>query len=111
MCHQNAQLQSFVLDLLKKERGLTEWGAWLGFHRKADDKLYWIDGTPLEGAGYTAWEFGEPNNSLHLGHTEDCGNVGASGEWNDLYCNVLIHYIFSDDPHKIPLVLCQKKTY
>lgn len=103
----SADENSFTLDLLKKERELPEWGAWLGFHRKADDKFYWIDGTPLEG-GYTAWRIGEPNN---VRNKEDCGNVLGTGEWNDLYCNVLIHYIFRDDPHKIPFVLCQKKTY
>lgn len=103
----SADENSFISDLLKKQRGLTEWGAWLGFYRKADNKFYWIDDTPLEGQ-YTAWNFGEPNN--YLGGPEDCGNMVGTGTWNDLYCNLRIQEFWINNPHNNPFALCQKKS-
>jgi len=90
--------------LIQKQTKITEWGAWLGLHRKADTEFYWTDGTPL--AGYTAWYPGEPGSPS----TEKCGQMyGPShlrkGKWNDLKCSL-------DEPWIIwaPVVLCQKTS-
>ena len=85
-------------------------GAWIGILRnQRDDKLYWIDGTPVAG-GYTAWTAGNPSNN---GGREDCGHimgyVGAGWEhqnrkWNDVHCNLM-------EPNFInnyPVILCEK---
>ena len=95
---------NFTFTFLKKQKTVTNLGVWLGFVRKADNKFYWIDDTPLE-KGYTAWASGEPNN---LGGNEKCGNMfgSAGGKWNDLFCDV--------DPAKhlkiAPVILCKKNA-
>ena len=89
---------------------ITWGGAWIGILRnQGDDKLYWIDGTPVAG-GYTAWTPGNPSNN---GGREDCGHimaaVGAGYEsyrrkWNDVHCNLV-------EPNFInnyPFILCEK---
>ena len=78
--------------MFKQATELTWAGAWIGIQRnQADDKLYWIDGTPVSG-GYTAWAPESPNNN---GGREDCGHIfGNTGrgyedyrrKWNDVPC-------------------------
>jgi len=51
-----------IFDLVKKQKTIITWGAWLGFVRKADSKFYWIDDTPLA-RGYTTWASGGPKNT------------------------------------------------
>ena len=85
----SAAENNFIFTLLKKQKTITDWGVWLGFVRKADNKFYWIDDTPLA-KGYTAWASGEPNNATGI---EKCGNMFGSansngGKWNDLSCDV-----------------------
>ena len=99
----SAAENNFIFNLVKKQKTFTAWGAWLGFVRKADNKFYWIDDTPLE-RGYTAWERGEPNSL-----SEKCGNMfGADsrgGKWNDLSSDL--------SPAQLkyaPVILCQKKA-
>lgn len=99
----SAAENTFIFNLVKKQKTFTLWGAWLGFVRKADKKFYWIDGTPLS-RGYTVWGSGEPNNVI-----EKCGNMfgtgGNAGKWNDLICDVNpVHLKFA------PVILCQKKA-
>jgi len=100
----SAAENNFIFDLVKKQKTVTAWGAWLGFVRKADNKFYWIDDTPLA-RGYTAWTSGEPNSL-----SEKCGNMfGAggsnAGKWNDLLCDVNpVHMKYA------PVILCQKKA-
>ena len=100
----SAAENNFIFTLLKKQKTITGLGVWLGFVRKADNKFYWIDDTPLA-KGYTAWASGEPNN---LGGIEKCGNMfgSAGGTWNDLFCDV--------DPAKhlkiAPVILCKKNA-
>ncbi len=78
---------------------------WLGFVRKADNKFYWIDDTPLAGQ-YSPWESGEPNNA-HPG--ENCSNMFGigigQGKWNDLWCDLK-----ESQMKYAPSVLCQKRS-
>ena len=83
----SAAENNFIFTLLKKQKTITDWGVWLGFVRKADNKFYWIDDTPLA-RGYTAWTSGEPNNV-----SEKCGNMFGTphrhgGKWNDIPCDI-----------------------
>ena len=75
-------------------------GAWLGLYRKADNKFYWIDDTPLAGH-YSAWGIGEP---YHF--REKCVHtlLKEEGRWND---NICVWSVKSRS--KAPVVLCQKK--
>lgn len=100
----SATENNFIFTLLKKQKTITDWGVWLGFVRKADNKFYWIDDTPLA-KGYTAWASGQPNNVR-----EKCGNMfgsakGVGGQWNDLFCdpNPANHWKVA------PVILCKKK--
>ena len=99
----SAAENNFIFTLLKKQKTITGLGVWLGFVRKADNKFYWIDDTPLA-KGYTAWASGQPNNVR-----EKCGNMfgstkGVGGQWNDLFCdNPANHWKVA------PVILCKKK--
>ena len=99
----SAAENNFIFALLKKQKTINKRGVWLGFVRKADNKFYWIDDTPLA-RGYTAWASGEPNNARGI---EKCGNMNGLGvgKWNDLPCDI--------NPAKhwkyVPVILCKKK--
>ena len=92
----------FVSNLTNNQNYTTRLGAWLGLHRKADDKFYWTDGT--QPSGYSKWATAEPNNPL----MERCGHVrGQSsiqrGKWNDLPCKLT-----GSHAAEAPVTLCQK---
>lgn len=92
----SAEENDFILRLVTEKLN-NAYGVWLGLQRKADSKLYWIDGTPLEGH-YQNWDIREPNNS---GGSENCVNMyrgGSPGKWNDAPCFWAL----------TPSVLCQK---
>ena len=90
---------------MKKQKTVTNWGVWLGFIRKAGNKFYWIDNTPLAGK-YSPWSSGEPNNYQNNGQgNENCGNMFNNGKWNDLWCNLKESQL-----KDAPSVLCQKKS-
>ena len=101
----SAAENNFIFSLLKKQKTVTDLGVWLGFVRKADNKFYWIDDTPLA-KGYTAWDSRQPDHVI-----EKCGNmfgttkIGEEGKWNDATCYI--------DPAKhwkvLPVILCKKK--
>ena len=95
----------FIFGLLLKQKKVTRFGVWLGLHRKADNKFYWADDTPL--TGYKAWLTGEPNN---LNLSEKCGHmwglVSRKGRWNDITCTTDISRHTKD----APVILCQKKA-
>ena len=98
----SADENNFIFTLLKKQKTITDLGVWLGFVRKADNKFYWIDDTPLA-KGYTAWASGQPDNV-----SEKCGNMFGSphrhgGKWNDLPCDVTRYWKVA------PVILCKKK--
>lgn len=76
----------FIYALMKKQKTVTNWGLWLGLYQKADDKYYWIDGTPLAGR-YSKWLSGEPNHPGKERCINMYGTVGH-GNWNDLSCEV-----------------------
>ncbi len=101
----SADENNFIYDLMKKQKTVTAWGVWLGFIRKADNKFYWIDDTPLAGQ-YSAWGSGEPNTL-----SEKCGcmfgatNPRYQGKWNDLACDVKESHL-----KHAPSVLCKKKS-
>ena len=97
----------FIVDLIFKQDTVTLGGAWIGIQRDpGDHKLYWIDGTPVDG-GYTAWIPGDPNN---VGGKQNCvqilGELGAGLEeyrakWNDNRCSTYIE-------STAPVILCEK---
>ncbi|XP_078381555.1 brevican core protein-like [Oculina patagonica] len=90
---------NFIRDLVMKQQTVQDLGAWIGLHRKADTKFYWIDDTPLDGR-YDAWGDGQPSR-LH----EKCVHAWKEGEWNDIKCNLSEAHMY-----KAPVVLCQKKS-
>ena len=106
----SAEKNKFIGDLVFKQTTLTWGGAWIGIQRKqADDKLYWIDGTPVAG-GYTSWARGNPSNS---GGNEDCGHImGKAGPgwehqekmWNDVRCALTASWF----RNRYPVILCEK---
>ncbi|XP_022799053.1 perlucin-like protein [Stylophora pistillata] len=97
----SADENKFIFDLVKKQKTVTTCGVWLGLNRKADNKFYWVDGTP-EAGQYSAWASGEPNSvSEKCGHMYGTGS--RQGKWNDLPCQI------SYSSHT-PVVLCQKKA-
>ena len=90
----------FVYNLTGNQVYTTGIGIWLGLHRKADNKLYWTDGTLL--AGYNNWDAGEPSNPVK----ERCSHLyGKSssrrGKWNDIPCTLKGNV-------RGPVILCQK---
>ena len=99
----SAAENNFIFTLLKKQKTVTLHGVWLGFVRKADNKFYWIDDTPLAKA-YTAWGSRQPDSV-----SEKCGNMlglanSHGGKWNDLTCD------FDPKAWKYaPVILCKKK--
>ena len=99
----SAAENAFIFKLVIKQSTLHNWGVWLGFVRKADNKFYWIDGTAMAN-GYTAWGRGEPNSVQ-----EKCGNMfgkgGRAGKWNDIPCSVV-----PDNLKYTPVILCKKKA-
>ena len=101
----SAAENNFIFTLLGKQKTITAWGVWLGFVRKADNKLYWIDDTPLP-KGYMTWASGQAVDSV----SEKCGNMfglanSARGKWNDLSCHLELaqHWKYE------PVILCKKK--
>ena len=93
----------FIFGLLLKQKKVTLFGAWLGLHRKADNKFYWADDTLL--TGYNAWFTREPNSlSEKCGHMWGTGS--AKGRWNDVYCSLDVSRHAKD----APVILCQKKA-
>ena len=97
----SAAENTFIFNLVKKQKTFTLWGAWLGFVRKADRKFYWIDNTPFS-RGYTNFGRGQPNNV-----NEKCGNIFGSEyrTGNDLFCDVPPVHL-----KRAPVILCQKKA-
>ena len=69
----SAAENTFIFKLVTKQSTVQNWGVWLGFVRQADNKLCWIDDTPMAN-GYTAWGTGEPNKV-----NERCGNMFGKG--------------------------------
>lgn len=66
--------------------------AWLGMgDHAAEGEFRWITGAPLT---LTSWFEGEPNS---LNEAEDCGEMRASGLWNDDRCNAQLTYICECD--------------
>ena len=99
----SASENQFTSDLFTKQQKITSFGAWIGLHRKADNKFYWVDDTLL--TGYSNWNTGEPNNVA-----EKCGHMfstgSAKGKWNDLPCTLQSNSFAKTSP----VVLCQKKV-
>lgn len=97
----SADENKFIFDLVKKQKTVTTYGVWLGLYRKADNKFYWVDGTP-EAGQYSAWAKGEPN-SFYEKCAHMYGATSRQGTWNDKECNMSYSSIN-------PVVLCQKKA-
>ena len=98
----SAAENQFILGLLLKQKKITSIRVWLGLHRKADKKFYWVDDTLL--TGYNAWNTGEPNS-----FSEKCGFMygtgSGKGRRNDAVCTFRSHYA-----KNAPVVLCQKRA-
>ena len=71
----------FVYDLLRNTTGNR--GGWIGLHRIADNKFYWLDDRPVKGS-YENWKDLEPTNS---GGNENCGDLVENGKWKDAPCS------------------------
>ena len=72
----------FVSDLLRNTTGARD--GWIGLHRKADNKFYWLDGRPVDG-NYEKWNKGEPSDG-----NEDCVHLhggNSDGTWNERSCS------------------------
>lgn len=66
--------------------------AWLGMGDHAKEgEFRWITGAPLT---LTSWFKDEPNS---LNDNEDCGEMRASGLWNDDRCNAQLAYVCECD--------------
>lgn len=95
----------FIFELMKRQRTVTYLGVWLGLHRAADDKFYWVDGTPAEAWEYSAWANDDPHSV-----TEKCahmyGNGNKQGKWSDIVCDLNQQALSYS-----PVVLCQKKAH
>ena len=95
---------NFTLELLKKQKTVTYYGAWLGLYRNpsAGDEFYWIDDTPQAGQ-FSAWARGQPNQVQ-----EKCGHMYAAsdkiGKWNDKEC-----IVSNAEKSQAPVILCQKR--
>ena len=73
----------FVYDLLRNTSG-DHYG-WIGLHRRADKKFYWLDSRPVEG-NFKNWGKGEPKK----GRNEDCVHLmrkTTGGKWNYRNCS------------------------
>ncbi|XP_068736547.1 versican core protein-like isoform X1 [Montipora capricornis] len=79
----SANENNFLYNLVKISAAPKP--AWIGLKRKADNKFYWLDNTPVQG-NYQRWKDGEPNDS---GGNEDCGHMltHKNGPWNDASCS------------------------
>ncbi len=79
------------------EQSVTDSGssnqlAWLGLGDHAKEgEFRWVTGAPVELA---SWFSNEPNS---LNDIEDCGEMRASGLWNDDRCNAKLTYICECD--------------
>ena len=94
----SAEEENFIWNsLILKQNTVTEYGAWLGLHRKADSKFYWVDNTPLL-PGYSDWKLGQPDHFLGV---ENCVHI-VGGKWNDLRCDS------HNDAYRAPVILCQR---
>ena len=66
--------------------------AWLGMGDHAKEgEFRWVTGAPLT---LTSWFKDEPNS---LNETEDCGEMRATGSWNDDRCNAQLAYVCECD--------------
>jgi len=66
--------------------------AWLGMGDHATEgEFRWVTGVPLT---LTSWFSDEPNS---LNDAEDCGEMRASGLWNDDRCNASLVYVCECD--------------
>ena len=104
----SAEQNEFIASMVFQQDTITWGGVWIGIKRQADDKLYWIDGTPVAG-GYTSWSRENPSNS---GGNEDCAHLmGKAGKgwehqerkWNDIPCALPSSFSI-----KYPVILCEK---
>ena len=108
----SADENEFIVNLVLKQDTVTYGGAWIGIQRdQEDDKLYWIDGTPVAG-GFTAWAPLNPSNSFGK---QDCGNIlGATGsrkeyrgKWDDSHCSFgmafCLQLFFARSPFRVAI--------
>ena len=97
----SADQNDFIFNLIRSQNTVTKWGAWIGIERRADGKLYWLDGAPVEGK-YSSWAAGEPNgdgNCVQMYGTQD---LSLGKKWNDISCQLGSHVTDA------PVILCQK---
>lgn len=83
-----AQIAALSLTNQKSSHQL----AWLGLGDHAvEGEFSWVTGAPL---ALSFWFSGEPNS---LNKAEDCGEMRASGAWNDDRCNAELTYVCECD--------------
>jgi hypothetical protein len=65
---------------------------WIGFDDlTAEGAFTWMTSAPVL---FTQWSAGEPNDN----DTEDCAEMGATGQWNDNQCGVMRRALCECDP-------------
>ncbi|XP_062975007.1 hepatic lectin-like [Elgaria multicarinata webbii] len=76
--------QNFIESQTRGER------YWIGLSDKnVEGEWKWIDGTDYR-TTFKKWTRGEPNDA---GEREDCAQIHAVGEWNDVGCNSKSFYV------------------
>ncbi|ESO86195.1 hypothetical protein LOTGIDRAFT_235549 [Lottia gigantea] len=87
----NVDLQSFITDEVRKNRG----NYWIGLHdRPAEGKYVWLDEKTED--VFNNWAPGQPNN---VGGNENCIYVAGTrgnekmGKWYDYRCNMKLNFI------------------
>ena len=82
----------FIYDLLRNTGGGRQ--GWIGLHRNADNKFYWLNSRPVEG-NFENWKRGKPSK----GDNEDCVLLklkNPAGKWNGRDCS-----------YTSPVAICQ----
>jgi Lectin C-type domain len=81
-----------IAALSLTNQGSSHQLAWLGLGDHAKEgEFRWVTGAPLT---LTFWFSNEPNS---LNKAEDCGEMRASGLWNDDRCNAELAYVCECD--------------
>lgn len=88
---ENEWMAQFAAQSLTNE-GSSHQLAWIGLGDHAKEgEFRWVTGVPVT---LTSWFSSEPNS---LYDSEDCGEMRATGKWNDDRCNAQLAYVCECD--------------
>ncbi|XP_051785373.1 alpha-N-acetylgalactosamine-specific lectin-like isoform X2 [Erpetoichthys calabaricus] len=86
----SAEVNNFIISLIKKSNGNTLAATWLGGYNTVKDGTFmWTDGSKF---GFQHWNENQPDN---YGGYEHCVHIigGNTGVWNDLSCSTKLAYV------------------